>query len=119
METPADPEDAKIIALARAARVRGGAAQGACVRDTDGRTYAAVPVELPHLRLSPIAVTVAMAVSSGALGLEAAALCSLEPPAVADLDILADLHDRGGGRGARLWHVDESGSVVSVTDLDE
>ena len=33
-----DPEDAKLITLARSARARNGAAQGAAVRDTDGRT---------------------------------------------------------------------------------
>ena len=37
---PDDPEDRKIITLARSALARTGAGQGACVRDTDGRTYA-------------------------------------------------------------------------------
>ncbi|MBA2308927.1 MAG: cytidine deaminase, partial [Pseudonocardiales bacterium] len=34
-----DPEDAKLVVLARAARSRTGASEGAAVRDTDGRTY--------------------------------------------------------------------------------
>ncbi|HSV66592.1 MAG TPA: cytidine deaminase [Mycobacteriales bacterium] len=72
-----DPEDAKIVTLARAARARMAAAQdaaiqGAAVRDTDGRTYAAVTVDLPSLKLSALQVAVAMAVASGAEGLEAA-----------------------------------------------
>jgi hypothetical protein len=45
MSAPADaspdPEDAKLAALARSARVRTKAAQAAAVRDTDGRTYVA------------------------------------------------------------------------------
>jgi hypothetical protein len=65
-------EDAKLVTLARSARARTGAAQGAAVRDTDGRTYVASTVDLPSLRLSALQVAVAMAVSSGALGLEAA-----------------------------------------------
>lgn len=69
-----DPEDQKLITLARSARARTGAAQGAAVRDTDGRTYVAATVELPSLRLSALQVAVAMAVSSGALGLEAGAV---------------------------------------------
>lgn len=73
-----DPEDAKIITLARSARARGGAESGAAVRDTTGRTYAATPVSLPSLRLSALEVAVAMAVSSGASGLEAAAVVSTE-----------------------------------------
>ena len=44
--TPSDPEDAKIITLARSALARTSAPQGACVRDTDGRTYAASSVAL-------------------------------------------------------------------------
>lgn len=45
-----DPEDAKIITLARSARARVGAAEGAAVRDTDGRTYAAATVALSFFR---------------------------------------------------------------------
>ena len=36
-------EDAKLVTLARATRARTGAAEGAAVRDSDGRTYARVP----------------------------------------------------------------------------
>ena len=69
-----DPEDAKIVALARAARARTGAAEGAAVRDTDGRTYVGTTVALPALSLTALQAAVAAAVSSGATGLEAAAL---------------------------------------------
>jgi hypothetical protein len=65
-------EDQKLVTLARSARARTGAAHGAAVRDTDGRTYVAATVDLPSLSLSALQVAVAMAVSSGALGLEAA-----------------------------------------------
>ncbi|MBB5957801.1 hypothetical protein FHS29_004396 [Saccharothrix tamanrassetensis] len=72
--TSLDPEDTKIITLARSARARTGAAEGAAVRDTDGRTYAATTVALPSLRLTALQAAVAAAVSSGAEGLEAAAV---------------------------------------------
>ncbi|REE99304.1 cytidine deaminase [Thermomonospora umbrina] len=68
------PEDTKIITLARSSRARTGAAEGAAVRDETGRTYAATSVDLPSLKLSALQVAVAMAVSSGAEDLEAAAL---------------------------------------------
>jgi hypothetical protein len=68
-----DPEDSKIIKLARLASTRMSAPEGAAVRDENGRTYAAGPVALPSLRLSALQVAVAMAVASGAQGLEAAA----------------------------------------------
>ena len=71
-----DPEDAKLVTLARSARARTGAAEGAAVRDDMGRTYAAVSVALPSLRLSALQAAVAAAVASGAQQLEAAAVVS-------------------------------------------
>src|SRR5690242_14934959 len=65
-------EDAKLVTLARATMARTGASEGAAVRDLDGRTYAAARVSLPHLSLTALEVCVAMALSSGAKGLEAA-----------------------------------------------
>lgn len=72
-------EDEKLVTLARSACARRRTAQGAAVRDTDGRTYTAATVELPSLRLSALQVAVAMAVSSGALGLEAAVVLGDDP----------------------------------------
>jgi hypothetical protein len=68
-----DPEDEKLV-LARAAMARAEAGSGASVRDVDGRTYAAAPVDLSALRLTGLQAAVAAAVSSGATGLEAAVL---------------------------------------------
>ncbi len=67
-------EDAKLLTLARSALARARSTQGAAVRDTDGRTYVAAAVELPSLSLTALQTAVAMAVSSGALGLEAAVI---------------------------------------------
>ncbi|WP_107772463.1 cytidine deaminase [Nocardioides sediminis] len=65
-------EDAKLVTLARATRARTGAAEGAAVRDLDGRTYAAASVALESLSLTALEVCVAMAIASGSRGLEAA-----------------------------------------------
>lgn len=69
-----DAEDAKLVTLARGARGRADAAEGAAVRDDDGRTYAAATVALPSLRLTAVQAAVAAAVSSGARALEAVAV---------------------------------------------
>ena len=92
----ADPEDAKIVTLARAAQQRAyaphtGIAEGAAVRDTDGRTYVAASVALPSLTLSALQAAVAAAVSSGVTGLEAAAVVS-DAGAVEEAG-LAAVHD--------------------------
>jgi hypothetical protein len=69
-----DAEDLKLVTLARAARARVGAIEGAAVRDQDGRTYAAATVALPSLALSALQAAVAAAVAAGARTLEAAAV---------------------------------------------
>ncbi|MFB7508493.1 cytidine deaminase [Streptomyces broussonetiae] len=91
-----DPEDRKIVTLARSARARNGVPEGAAVRDETGRTYVAGTVELASLRLSALRTAVAMAVASGATSLEAAAVVSeAESVSAQDLDAVSDL---GGPR---------------------
>lgn len=60
------PEDEKLLTLARAARGRIGAAQGAAVRDEMGRNYTGATVDLASLRLGALDVAIAQAVASGA-----------------------------------------------------
>ena len=67
-------EDAKLVTLARGARARVGAIEGAAVRDQDGRTYAAATVILPSLTITALQLAVASAVAAGATKLEAAAV---------------------------------------------
>jgi hypothetical protein len=67
-------EDAKLVTLARSARARIGAVEGAAVRDQDGRTYAAASVALPSLAITALQLAVASAAASGASRLEAAAV---------------------------------------------
>ncbi|MEV6207102.1 cytidine deaminase [Kitasatospora sp. NPDC051914] len=94
--TELDPEDKKLITLARSVRARNGVAEGAAVRDETGRTYTAGTVALESLRLSALQTAVAMAVASGAKGLEAAAVVGeADEPAEADLAAVRDL----GGAG--------------------
>ena len=96
------PEDAKLVTLARSARGRTGAPEGAAVRDTDGRTYLAATVALPSLQLSALQAAVAAAVSSGVTGLEAAAVVTAADAvedaglaAVRDLTASAPVHLAG------------------------
>jgi cytidine deaminase len=98
-----DPEDAKIVTLARSARARTGAAEGAAVRDTDGRTYAAATVALPSLTLTALQAAVAAAVSSGAPGLEAAAVVTT-----------SDAVDAASLATAHVLRADPSGAVVEI-----
>lgn len=103
-------EDAKLVTLARATRARVSAAQGAAVRDSGGRTYAAASVDLDTLKVSALQVCVAMAFASGSQGLEAAV--RLADDAEVSSEDLAVLREFGGA--AVLVHVgNPRGSVTA------
>lgn len=92
-----DPEDHKLVTLARSARTRAhapstGAPEGAAVRDVDGRTYTAATVENadPALSTSALRGAVSAAVSSGARTFEAAVVVSEGLPSSADLAVLRE-----------------------------
>ena len=106
-----DPEDAKLLVLARSSRARTRAAEGAAVRDRDGRTYVASSVELSSLRLTALALATAMAVSSGATGLEAAAVVTDAAEVLdEDLTVVRDV----AGSGIRVWRADAAGRPQEV-----
>ncbi|MFJ9560860.1 cytidine deaminase [Streptomyces fuscichromogenes] len=103
-----DPEDRKIVTLARSARARNGVPEGAAVRDSTGRTYVAGTVELASLKLSALRTAVAMAVASGAESLEAAAVVSgAEEVCTEDLAAVRDL----GGPGTPVLLAGPDGEV--------
>ena len=111
MAVELDPEDAKLATLARAGRARAGAREGAAVRDADGRTYAAVSVDLPSLSITAVQAAVAMAVSSGVSGLDAAVVVTdALGVAEADADVVRDL----AGAGIPIYRADSSGAVVDM-----
>jgi len=102
-------EDLKIITLARSSRARVAASEGAAVRDETGRTYTAAAVALPSLRLSALRLAVAMAVSSGAQKLEAAALVSDAELDPGDLAVVREL-----GPDATVFHAAPDGTLRAV-----
>ena len=105
------PEDAKLITLARSSRARTGANHGAAVRDLDGRTYAASTVKLGALQIDALDLAVAMAVSSGAKGLEAAAVVTdLVPEPLVNASAVREL----AGHGISVIIADPDGQVGMV-----
>ncbi|HEX8870601.1 MAG TPA: cytidine deaminase [Lentzea sp.] len=106
--TELDPEDAKLVTLARSVRARNGAAEGAAVRDLDGRTYNASTVALPSLKLTALQAAISAAVSSGAEGLEAAVVVTGE--SAVDAASLAAVRDLSAS--APVFLADASGEVL-------
>ncbi len=114
-DTALSAEDAKLVTLARGARGRVGAAEGAAVRDETGRTYSGATVALPSLAVSALRLAVAQAAASGARGLEAAVVVrrSADLDAAdldaADLDAVRDL----GGDGVVVLVAGPDGTVLA------
>jgi hypothetical protein len=105
------PEDSKLVTLARSSRARTQAEHGAAVRDQDGRTYVASTVHLPSLHVDALDLAVAMAVSSGATGIEGAALVGdMVPEPVVDGTAVRDV----SGHGIPVYLADAQGTVVKV-----
>ena len=106
-------EDAKLVTLARGARLRAyvphsGAGDGAAVRDSDGRTYAAATVENsdPALTTSALRAAVVAAASSGARAFEAAAVVTEGTVSAEDLAVLAEF-----GPDVPVFVADPDGTV--------
>jgi 2-phospho-L-lactate guanylyltransferase (CobY/MobA/RfbA family) len=105
-----DPEDQKLVTLARSAKARTQAQEGAAVRDTDGRTYAASTVDLPSFKITALQAAIAAAVSSGAEGVESAVVVSGEPILKeASVNAVRDL-----AKAAPIFLADPSGAVLEV-----
>lgn len=105
-------EDAKLVTLARGARARVQAAEGAALRDETGRTYSATNVDLPNVTLTALQLATAIAVSSGSTGVEAAVVVAADgflPPAG-----LAALSDLGGG-AVTVYACGKDGAVLRTT----
>jgi len=90
-------DDAKLVTLARGARLRSyvpysSAAAGAAVRDVDGRTYAGATVEnaAPALSTSALRAAVVAAAASGARAFEAAVVVGEADPSEDDLAVLRE-----------------------------
>lgn len=108
-----DPEDRKIVTLARSARARNGVPEGAAVRDETGRTYVAGTVALDSLKLSALRTAVAMAVASGATSLEAAAVVTdAESASEEDRAAVRDL----GGAGTPVLLAGPDGTLRATLD---
>lgn len=103
-------EDAKLVTLARGARGRVSAAEGAALRDETGRTYASASVSLSSLHLSALQAATAQASAAGARGVEAVVLV-VEHDSI-DADGLAAVRDLGGV-GVIVYLVDSAGMVRS------
>lgn len=109
MSIELNPEDGKLVTLARALLARTDSGQAAAARDRTGRTYVAAAVDLPHLRLEALQAVISALVSAGGDGVEAVAVIGWSPTP----DGVAAVRDLS--RQAPIWLVDSSGAVTGRT----
>jgi len=100
-------EDAKLVTLARGARGRIGAPEGAAIRDEMGRTYSGATIDCGSLRLTALQLAVAQAIAAGATGVECAVVVGAgDNP---DTDCVAHI----AGSGVPVLFCSSDGSVRS------
>jgi hypothetical protein len=98
-------EDAKLVTLARGARGRIGAPEGAAIRDDMGRTYSGATINTESLQLPALQLAVAQAIAAGAGGVEFAVIVGTgDTP---DVACAADL----GGPGVPVILCSSDGSI--------
>lgn len=71
-------EDAKLLALARQARSRIQASEGAAVRDDTGRSYSGASVSVGSLHLTALELAIAQAIAAGASDIESAVVVTAQ-----------------------------------------
>jgi cytidine deaminase len=103
------PEDDKLVTLAKGARSRVQATEGAAVRDTTGRTYASANVDRGILRLSAAELAIGQAVASGATGIEAVVISSdAVQIQIRDIEIVRAI----GGQGVLIHLLAANGDII-------
>ena len=74
-----NPEDLKLLTLAKATMARSNSKSAAALRDNTGRTYVAVPVKSGDFEVDSLIAVLVVAKASSINGIEAIVVCGQEP----------------------------------------
>jgi hypothetical protein len=96
-----NPEDDKLVTLARNTLARSGAQQAAALRDTTGRTYVAINVASPALNLDAFEAVLTVALASGITGIESVVATGAKPANIAAI--------RSFAATATIFYIDSDG----------
>lgn len=78
-----NPEDIKLLTLAKNTLARSQSEQAAALRDTTGRTYVAISVATSALKLDALEAVLTVALASGITGIESVLVAGIQPAQVA------------------------------------
>lgn len=99
-----NPEDLKLLTLAKSTMVRSNSISAAALRDNTGRTYVAVPVKSGDFEIDSLLSVLVVAKASGITGIEAIVIAGEAAPASSIAIIRAE---------------DSAVKVFAVSDVDD
>ena len=103
-----NPEDLKLLTLAKATMARSNSKSAAALRDNTGRTYVAIPVKSGDFEVDSLIAVLVVAKASSINGIEAIVVCGQEP-ALASVSVI-----KSEDSGAKLYLVSEADELISL-----
>ena len=103
-----NPEDLKLLTLAKATMARSNSSSAAALRDNTGRTYVAIPVKSGEFEVDALLAVLVVAKASSISGIEAIVVCGLEP-APSSISVI-----KSEDSGAKLYLLGEADELISL-----
>ena len=103
-----NPEDLKLLTLAKATMARSNSSSAAALRDNTGLTYVAIPVKSGEFEVDSLLAVLVVAKASSISGIEAIVVCGLEP-APSSISVI-----KSEDSGAKLYLLGEADELISL-----
>ena len=103
-----NPEDLKLLTLAKETMARSNSKSAAALRDNTGRTYVAIPVKSGEFEVDSLLAVLVVAKASSISGIEAIVVCGLVP-ATSSISVI-----KSEDSGAKLYLVGEADELISL-----
>ena len=103
-----NPEDLKLVTLAKATMARSNSKSAAALRDNTGRTYVAIEVTSGDFKVDSLLAVLVVAKASSITGIEAIVVCGQQPntPSISVI--------RQEDSGAKIYFVSDKDELISL-----
>ena len=103
-----NPEDEKLLTLAKATMFRSNSNSAAALRDNTGRTYVAIPVKSGEFEVDALLAVLVVAKASQITGIEAIVIAGEKP----DFSSIAVIRQQDSA--AKLFVVTEADDLIAI-----
>jgi hypothetical protein len=103
-----NPEDLKLLTLAKATMARSNSNSAAALRDNTGRTYVAIPVKSGALEVDALLAVLVVAKASSINGIEAIVICG-EKPSQRSISVI-----NGEDSAANIYFASDKDELLSL-----